>query len=67
MIKKIKATYEHKQSQLKAATKERMEKHKQMVEALENKRTKKIQAKKKEVFRAKSKAAIRQETKGFKK
>lgn len=66
MIKKIKATYEHKQNQLKMATKERMEKHKQMVEAFENKRMKKLQAKKKEVFRAKSKAAKKQETKGFK-
>lgn len=66
MIKRIKATYEHKQQQLKAQTKERLEKHRQMVEAVQNKRARKLQAQKKEVFRAKSKAQIREEKKGSK-
>lgn len=63
MIKRIKATYEHKQQQIKSQTKERLEKHRQLVEAVENKRARKLQAQKKEVFRAKSKAQIRQEKK----
>lgn len=64
MIKMIKTSYEHKQQQLKQATKERMEKHRQMIEAQENRKLRKIQQKKKEVFRNKSKAQKRQESKG---
>lgn len=56
MIKMIKASYEHKQQQMKQATKERVEKHRQMVEAQENMKYKKLQQKKKEVFRQRSKA-----------
>lgn len=61
MIKMIKASYEHKQQQLKQATKERLEKHRQAIEVQENRKLKKIQQKKKEVFRNKSKAQRRQD------
>lgn len=60
----IKTSYEHKQQQLKQATKERVEKHRQMVEAQENMKYKKLQQKKKEVFRHKSKAQNKQSSKG---
>lgn len=63
MIKMIKASYEHKQQQVKQATKERIEKHKQMVEAQENMKYKRLQQKKKEVFRNKSKVQTKQENK----
>ncbi|XP_018580000.1 ribosome biogenesis protein BMS1 homolog [Anoplophora glabripennis] len=64
MIKMIKATYEHKQEKLKKETKERLEKHRQNIAAQEASKERKLKQKKKEVFRNRSKAQIREKNKG---
>lgn len=60
-MKMIKTAYSHKQQQLKAQTKERLDKHRKTVEAVEMNKAKRLQRQKKEVFRIKSKAKIREE------
>lgn len=66
MMKMIKASYEHKQKQLKEQTKERVEKHKKAIEEIEARKYRKLKQQKKEVFRHRSKAQIREEKKGNK-
>ncbi|EFA08649.2 ribosome biogenesis protein BMS1 homolog [Tribolium castaneum] len=56
LMKMVKTNYEYKQEKVKAETQERLQKHRQMVEAQETMKEKKIKQKKKEVFRKKSKA-----------
>lgn len=56
MIKMIKTTYEYKQEKLNAEMKERLEKHRQMVEAQESMKEKKLKQKKKEIMRIRSKS-----------
>ena len=55
-MKMVKTNYEHKQEKLKLEMKERVEKHREAVEAQETVKEKKLKQKKKEVFRARSKA-----------
>lgn len=62
----IKAAYEHKQEQLQKQMKERVEKHRQMVEALENRKAKKLQEQKKAVMRVRTKAKNIEERKNAK-
>lgn len=59
----IKAAYEHKQEKLKKETKERLEKHRQDIAAQEANKERKLKQKKKEVFRNRSKAQIREQKK----
>ncbi|KAJ8925423.1 hypothetical protein NQ315_009255 [Exocentrus adspersus] len=66
MMKMIKTAYEHKQEKLKKETKERLEKHRQEVAAQEASKGRKLKQKKKEVFRNRSKAQIREQKKGNK-
>lgn len=65
-MKMIKASYQHKQTKLNEETKKRLDKHRQEVLAQEVSKGKKINQKKKEVFRRKSKAQISQEKKANK-
>lgn len=58
MLKMIKTSYQHKQEQLKLQTKERLEKHRSMIEEVENRKNNKLRKQKKEVFRNRSKAQI---------
>lgn len=55
-MKMIKTSYQHKQERLKQETKERLEKHRQDVAAVESNKETKLKQKKKEVFRKRSKA-----------
>lgn len=59
MMKMLRASYEQKQDKLKKETKERLEKHRKEIAAVENKKSKKLQQVKKEVFRHRSKAQSR--------
>lgn len=63
MMKMLRASYEHKQENLKKETKERLEKHRKEVAGIEANKTKKLQKVKKEVFRNRSKTQIRQQKK----
>lgn len=63
MMKMLKAAYVHKQKMLKEQTKERMEKHRKMIEAQEARKAKNLKSIKKEVFRNKSKAQLSEEKK----
>ncbi|XP_044252680.1 ribosome biogenesis protein BMS1 homolog [Tribolium madens] len=56
LMKMVKTNYEYKQERIKAETQERLEKHRQTIEAQEALKEKKIKQKKKEVFRNKSKS-----------
>lgn len=60
MMKMLRASYEHKQDKLKKETKERLEKHRQGIAAIEAKKSKKLQQIKKEVFRNRSKSQQKQ-------
>lgn len=60
----IKAAYSHKQEQLKVQTKERLLKHRSMIEAVETSKGNKLKKIKKDVFRAKSKRQLREERRG---
>lgn len=59
MLKMIKASYEHKQEQLKQQTKERLEKYRNTIEDIEIRKNNKLRMKKKDVFRSRSKAQNR--------
>lgn len=61
MMKMLRASYEHKQEKLKKETKERLEKHRQEIVAIEAKKSRKLQQIKKEVFRNKSKSQKREQ------
>lgn len=61
MMKMIKTAYDHKQKKLKAEMKERMDQHRKVITAQEQGKDRNIRKKKKEVFRNRSKAQIRQE------
>jgi hypothetical protein len=63
MMKMIKANFEHKQEKLKMETQERVKKHREMVEARQAQKDKKLKQKKKEVFRMRSKAQNSQKNK----
>ncbi|ENN71782.1 hypothetical protein D910_02524 [Dendroctonus ponderosae] len=56
MIKMIRTLYNQKQAKLAEETKQRLQKHKESIQATEATKDKKIKQKKKEVFRKKSKA-----------
>lgn len=64
MMKMLRATYENKQEKIKKETKERLEKHRQEIEAIEEKKHRKLMKRKKEVFRNRSKSQIKKESKG---
>lgn len=66
MLKMLRTSYEHKQEILQAQTQERMAKHKLQIEAEQNLKDNKLKQKKKEVFRAKSKAQAKEQGKGKK-
>ncbi|KAI4468202.1 ribosome biogenesis protein [Holotrichia oblita] len=66
VMKMIRTAYDHKQQHLRQKTKERLEKHRQMIQAVEANRSKKLKREKKEVFRIKSKTQIREEKKNGK-
>lgn len=55
MMKMLRASYEHKQGKLKNETKQRLEKHRQEIAATEQKKARKLQQIKKDVFRKRSK------------
>lgn len=59
MMKMLRASYEHKQEKMKKETKDRLEKHRQEIDAIERKKSRKLQQVKKEVFRNKSKAQLK--------
>ncbi|GJQ65989.1 hypothetical protein Trydic_g4082 [Trypoxylus dichotomus] len=63
VMKMIRTAYDHKQQQIKAQTKERLQKHRQMIEAIEANKARKLKREKKEVFRIRSKTQIREERK----
>lgn len=66
MLKMLRASYEHKQVQLKKAMSERMTKHQAEVKAQEERKMQREKRQRKEIFRAKSKAKIREEKKSGK-
>lgn len=59
----IRTAYDHKQQHLREKTNERLEKHRQMIQAIEANKSKKLKREKREVFRMKSKTQIREEKK----
>lgn len=62
MMKMLRASYEHKQDKLKHETKERLEKHRQEITAIETKKARKFQQIKKDVFRKRSKGQKSEQT-----
>lgn len=58
MMKMLRASFEQKQTQMKLAMKDKMEKHKQQIEAEELKKMKNLRQQKKNVMRIRSKAQI---------
>ncbi|KAK9727914.1 40S ribosome biogenesis protein Tsr1 and BMS1 C-terminal [Popillia japonica] len=63
VMKMIRTAYDHKQQHLREKTNERLEKHRQMIQAIEANKSKKLKREKREVFRMKSKTQIREEKK----
>lgn len=61
MMKMLRASYEQKQEKMKKETKERLEKHRQEIRAIEDKKSRKLQQIKKELFRNKSKGQKREQ------
>lgn len=66
MLKMLRTSYEHKQEQLKIQMSERVSRHKAEVDAIEARKQLKEKKQKKEIFRKKSKAKIREEKRGGK-
>lgn len=66
MLKMLRASYEHKQAQLKTAMSERVGRHQAETQALEEKKKQREKKQRKQIFRSKSKAKIREEKKGGK-
>lgn len=56
MMKMLRASYEQKQDKLKNETKDRLEKHRREISAIESKKSRKLQQIKKDVFRKRSKS-----------
>lgn len=56
MMKMLRASYDQKQEKLKKETKQRLEKHRQEIAAIESKKSRKLQQIKKDVFRKRSKS-----------
>lgn len=56
MMKMLRASYDQKQEKVKKETKQRLEKHRREVAAIESKKSRKLQQIKKDVFRKRSKS-----------
>lgn len=59
----LRASYEHKQEKLNQDTKQRLDKHRQEIAAIEAKKSRKLQQVKKNVFRNRSKTQIKEQKK----
>lgn len=66
MLKMLRASYEQKQEKLKQQMSERMTQHKLMIEGQEAQKFQREKKKRKEIFRNKSKAKIREEKRAAK-